>query len=133
MDSELGAVVDLMSLSPVHQSWTVADMQRLVVPPIELHQRVFVVDQGSLVGWGSWAFLSDEAEQGFISGSRKLRPEDWSSGSKIWLIDAIAPHGHAREITSMIRKTLCWQGHAGEDIRFRRNKDGLRRYARVML
>lgn len=133
MDSELGAVVDLMARSELHQDWTIADVQRLIVPPIETSQRVFVVDRGSLVAWGSWALMSETAELGYIEGSRKIQPQDWNAGDRLWLIDAIAPFGHARELTGLIRKNLRRLGYKGKYIRFRRGSGHLHRYARAML
>lgn len=133
MDSELGAVVDLMSWSPVHRPWTVADIERLVVPPIQLQQRCFVVDQGALVAWGSWAWLSREAEEGYFDGTRKLQANDWQSGLGLWLVDAIAPFGHARQLTSLIRSTLRSRGKENWYIHFIRTANGKRRFSKALL
>lgn len=133
MDSELGAVVDLMARSRLHQSYTVLDMQRLVVPPIELRQRSYVVDRGAVVAWGSWAFFNDRVEKGFIDATRKIQSWDWPSPGNIWLVDAIAPYGHARQLTSLIRAKLRETGHQGEYIYFRRTVDGNRRYSKALL
>lgn len=129
----LGAAVALMAASPLHERWIVRDISRLMMPPLHLGQYVCVWDMGRMVALATWASLTDEAAQGYVSGQRRLQPEDWNGGHDLWLIDAIAPWGHARQVTSLVRATLRDRGHKGHKIRFRRNYGDARRFAEVML
>lgn len=131
----LGAVVELMMASERHRGDSVADIERLIVPPLKLGQRACVWVNEGLVAFASYALLSDEAEDGFISGSRRLQASDWRSGEKLWLMDAIAPYGHARGLCGELREKLRERGFAGRPIRFRRNyhDGGPRRYASVIV
>lgn len=114
----VGRVLALMAASPIHRSWSVADIERLILPPIVSRQCMTVTEGSRIVAFGSWAFFGEEAEARFKA--RQTRIDDWSSGDRIYLVDAIAPHGHARALTSAIRAELRSQGHAGEPIHFRR-------------
>jgi len=125
-------VLGLMLWSDIHRNWTVEDVGRLIMPPFNLGQFTFI--QGDQVlAFASWAFLTPEAEEGFLSGERKLMPEDWNAGDRVWLIDAIAPFGHARKVCRQVRQTLRDQGHNGHSIKFKREYGGRERFAEVKL
>jgi len=40
-----------------------------------------------------WGFVDAEVEARLTAGNAKLRPQDWKSGDKLWVIDTIAPFG----------------------------------------
>lgn len=128
-------VLDLMTRSPRHRSFNVADIERVILPPMLQDQAIFLADEGHrIMAYGSIALLTDEAAQGYIDGTRKLQPGDWSEGDQIWLIDAIAPFGHARQLTTAIRSLARERGHAGRHIRFRRAyPDGSTRISKALL
>ena len=130
----LCGVVGLMARSSIHRGWSVADIERLIVPPLKARQAVIVEERGHIVGFGSVALLTDEAQQGYREGTRRIRPSDWSAGGHIWLVDVIAPYGHASQVTRALRLDFCERGFGGQYVNFRRNKGtGERRYARVMI
>jgi len=60
---------------------------------MQLRQFRVLSHQGALLGYASWAYLDQESEQRFEQGDRRLRPQDWKSGDRPWLIDFIAPFG----------------------------------------
>lgn len=127
----LGQLVALMAASPIHREWTVSDFGRLIVPPLLLGQHAIVRVNSRVVAWGSWALLDEEAEEGYVSGTRKLQASDWRIGDRLWIVDAVAPWGHARDLTAAMHAELTRRGMAGRTIRFRRNKGGERRYSRL--
>jgi hemolysin-activating ACP:hemolysin acyltransferase len=128
-------VLNLMSCSAIHRSWSVADIERLIVPPFRLGQAAILTnDKHQVVAFASWAFLTQEAEAGYIDGTRPLQPDDWSAGDRLWWIDALAPFGHSRPLVHHLRATLRSRGIDHTDIRFRRTyADRRRRYARAMV
>jgi len=91
-----------------------------------LIQFVYVVENGKLVGVGTWASMSDKSLDAFLTGSRKLVPSDFKSGPHLVLVDVIAPYGHARQITSKMRQKLIELGHWGKKIRYIRYQNGKR-------
>lgn len=43
------------------------------------------------LGVAFWAYLSEEAEKKLESGVGRLRPDEWKSGDRLWLVDLAAP------------------------------------------
>lgn len=127
-------MLDLTLKSPIHAKWLLEDCYRLFTPPLELGQYVTAQEGSELVGFATYGKLSDEATYAFTHGTRKLQPEDWCSGSTIWLIDCIAPFGHATVVTRLLREHLRAQGHIGEGILYRRKySDGRVRISRSQI
>ena len=107
----LGEIAWLMSFSKAHQNFRLGDLQWFAVPPVKLQQyRMFLGDpdpaksgtsaqgQGEVpMGVALWAMLSKEAERKFMAavedgtGPVTLKPADWNSGNRLWLIDLVAP------------------------------------------
>lgn len=128
-------VLDLMTRSARHRTFSVADVERLILPPMLADQAVVLAENGErIVAFGSIGLLTDEAAGGYAEGTRKLQPGDWNAGDQVWLIDAIAPHGHARQLTTAIRSLARERGHAGRHIHFRRTySDGTSRISKALL
>jgi cytolysin-activating lysine-acyltransferase len=42
-----------------------------------------------------WARVSAEVEAMLTAGTTKLRPQDWRSGDRLWVVEVIAPFGRA--------------------------------------
>ena len=99
----------------VYRSWTLADIDRLFIPPIQLGQYYALEHDEILTGFASWANLTEEAEAGFVNRSRKLQPGDWSAGdySRIWIIDCLAPHGWIMKMARHASKDLREKADAG--------------------
>lgn len=90
----IGHAVWLMSRSPLHKHLMITDIEWLVTPPIVLGQFHLWEKGGNPVGFASWAFLGEEAEERIIAkGIRRLLPSDWKSGEQLWLIDFLSPFG----------------------------------------
>ena len=105
----LGAVVMLMLASPIHRARPIAKIERVILPPILLGQYFAFERDGRLVGWASWANLSEEAESAFVERTRLLTPEDWAAGdgSRIWISNLMAPYGGVRSMVRTIRRELA--------------------------
>jgi len=128
----IGEIVGLMHWSQTHSGYTVADIGRVIVPPVLLDQYTLVRHEGKVVGYGSYALLTLEAETGFIAGTRKMVAGDWKAGDRLWLMDVLAPFGHAAVVAQALRTKALADGHS--EVRFRRTKPGIgRRYSRVAL
>lgn len=81
---------------PAHKYFAIGDLERLVMPAILLEQfRVFHGDKHPL-GFALWAHLSEDAEARMTAmvasgGGARLRPDDWKSGDRLWLVELVAP------------------------------------------
>ncbi len=86
-----GEIVWLMSQSAAHKHFAIADLEWMVMPAVLLNQYCLFHDQARPVGAALWAFLSEEAEAKLSLNPVRLRPDDWNSGDRCWLVDLIAP------------------------------------------
>jgi len=113
--------------SEVHRHWFVKDLERLFIKPLEDDLARLFYRDGKIIGFGSWAFLSNEVIDAFISGKRKLQSDDWKSGPNIWIIDAIAPNREIGLVGRWLRNHLVPYGQQLGTNRcnwLRRNPDG---------
>ncbi|MDZ7839512.1 MAG: toxin-activating lysine-acyltransferase [Gammaproteobacteria bacterium] len=93
----IGYVTWLYSQSKGHRQLFIQDMEWRVFPPVVLGQYKLRIDDkvgGLPTAYASWAFLSQEAESSYRA-THKLRPGDWHSGDRLWLVDCVAPFGGA--------------------------------------
>lgn len=56
------------------------------------------------ISFVSWAFLDEAAEKRLFDNGGKLRPEDWNSGDRLWIIDIVAPFGGVENMLRDIQK-----------------------------
>ncbi len=98
----LGEVVWLMTQSAQHKIFFVSDLEWLAMAPILLKQfRVFYAtdkdaaggEQSKPIGVVLWAAVNEEVEARLAAGNAKMRPQDWRSGDRLWVVDVIAPFG----------------------------------------
>ncbi len=102
----VGEIVFLMLQSQLHRGYRINDIGSVVLPPIHLNQfRTYRV-RGQLVGFVTWARLTERVEQNYLTGSYHLRPQDWDGGARLWFVDFIAPFGHAREMVRDLRTNI---------------------------
>tara|TARA_R110000744_G_scaffold298194_1_gene407861 strand:+ start:744 stop:1145 length:402 start_codon:yes stop_codon:yes gene_type:complete len=102
--SYLDDALDLMMYSDIHRKWSVGDLHRLIIPPISLGQFGFLRTGGKPVSLLTWAWLTKEAEKGYIEGTRKIQPKDWDAGDELWVVDFIAPFGRVREAVAYFKQ-----------------------------
>jgi cytolysin-activating lysine-acyltransferase len=93
----LGEVVSLLMMPASHKHLFLADLEWLVVPPLALRQFRLWRQDDRPVGFATWALLSEEVEARLLSGVRRLKPADWNSGDRAWLIDVVAPNPEAAQ------------------------------------
>lgn len=104
----LGEVAWLMSQSKGHQNFRMEDLSWFALPPIMLEQyRIFLGRQEDPnnpknqvevpMGVALWAMFSKEVERRFMEtvqegkGPVQIKAQDWNSGTRLWLIELIAP------------------------------------------
>jgi cytolysin-activating lysine-acyltransferase len=118
MGSMLGDIVWLMSQSPAHKHYALSDLEWMVMPALILGQYRIFRDGKKPVGVALWAYLSKDVEEKLASGAGRMRPDEWSAGSKLnaekgiepgeggtlWLVDLISPF--ATEENKLIQKCL---------------------------
>ncbi len=102
----LGEITWLMTQSPNHRYFFLSDLEWMILPPVSQGQfRVFHGEKFP-VGVAFWAFVSQEVEERIRKGITKMRPGDWSSGDKLWLVDLISPFGNAQKMVEDLVKNV---------------------------
>ena len=102
----LASAIALMTASPRHRYLFIGDLEWAVMPPIALKQfRIFAKD-GRPLAYACWAFVSDEVEARLKGGQIKLKPAEWKSGDRCWLIDLVAPMGGAPAFVKLLQETV---------------------------
>jgi cytolysin-activating lysine-acyltransferase len=86
-----GEIVWLMTQSPQHKHFALADLEWMVMPALLLNQYRLFHNEGRPIGAALWAFLSEEAEAKLSMSPPRLRPDEWKSGDRCWLVDLITP------------------------------------------
>lgn len=100
--ADMGALYFLSSLTTYHRKRTLADISGYFEPPIRLNQyRIFRSDNFARAGI-TWAGLSHDAEKRFAVDHTHLHPEDWNSGTSVWLVDFLSPFGHVDQIVPLL-------------------------------
>jgi hemolysin-activating ACP:hemolysin acyltransferase len=105
----LGQVVLAMSGLPRYRDQTLADLRSIVIEPL-LRDRVLLAKpkagdktaaapaSSQLVGIAIWASVSEEVDSRIREQIKarvfpvRLKPEEWTSGDRTWLLDVIAPN-----------------------------------------
>jgi cytolysin-activating lysine-acyltransferase len=89
-----------MSQSPVHKQFFISDLEWLVMTPVILQQfRMYYQNAAPAeggqrpIGVVLWARVSAEVETMLERGTTKMRPQDWKSGDRLWVVEVIAPFG----------------------------------------
>jgi hemolysin-activating ACP:hemolysin acyltransferase len=96
--ASIGDVVVVLSRSPAHKHYSLADIEWMVMPPVAVGQ-FYVVEAAEKergfrapIAVVTWALVSDEVDarlQGGAGQRVRLRPDEWRSGEVAWLIDAV--------------------------------------------
>lgn len=80
-----------MGQSPAHKHLFVSDLEWLISPPMMLGQLRILYARERAVACALWASVSDAVDQELAHGRTRLKPDEWKSGDKLWLIELIAP------------------------------------------
>lgn len=120
----LGEVTWVLSQSRFHKHFALGDLEWMVMPPILANQfRVFHQEKVPL-GFAIWAYLSEEAEARVRSQAEsgvgaRLKPDDWKSGDRLWLIEMVTLDGPERDkLAAAMLADLAKGAFAGRSFKF---------------
>ncbi len=108
---DISSILELMDLSPLHQTYSVDDFERLIISSLEIEQYKVWFDENTQqpIAFATWAWLNKEAEMAFLTRSRKLHPLDFKRTNKddqLWVIEIVAPFNNIRQTIKDIRIIL---------------------------
>jgi cytolysin-activating lysine-acyltransferase len=129
---EFGFAYMLMRHSQLHKTYPLAYVEQLIEPALKHKCLKFYFDeQGAPVGYAIWATVTDDVEERFMrSGRWQLHPSEWNEGATLWLVDFVAPFGHARAMLNDLARLLS-DGHAM--LRYFRVRHNRLRFGEVQL
>jgi cytolysin-activating lysine-acyltransferase len=82
--------------------------------PVMLQQFRLFYDQDKPIGVAFWGTVSAEVEERLAAGTSRLRPQDWKSGDRLWVVEIVAPFGGAEEMV----KDLKAKVFAAKELKF---------------
>ena len=92
-----------MLRSPSHRHVFLGELDWLLLPRLALkHCRLFTQGDQPLA-FVSWAFVSDEVEARLKRGQIKLKPSEWRSGDRCWIVDLVAPGAKAEPFLQALK------------------------------
>jgi cytolysin-activating lysine-acyltransferase len=95
-----------MTRSIAHRHIFVADLEWMVIPPIELGQFRMYRRESMPLAFASWALVSEETEKRLASGMARLAPTEWRNGDRLWLVELLAPFGNTDAVLDDLKKSV---------------------------
>lgn len=121
----LGEICWLMSQSAYHKHFSLGDLEWMVMPAVLAEQfRIFRSEQGPPLGVALWAYLSPDIESRFVAqvesgAGARLKPDDWKSGDRLWLVEVIAPQASdGNNLMDVMVDDLARNVFPGKTLRF---------------
>lgn len=104
----LDAITWLWLQSSRHQQHTLAMLGQHLLPAIHHRQFALFSHGQQPIGYITWAFFNEAAEQSYIKSNVSLlnQTDHWQCGERMWLIDWFAPFGHSMTISRIMARRL---------------------------
>jgi cytolysin-activating lysine-acyltransferase len=115
----LGIAAQLLVDTP-RDRLSIAALIAWLAAPIKLGQILFLTSWERIpLGFATWAYLTPRGLARMASGEQDLPLlEDWNEGGELWLVDVVAPYGHAAELMRHLSAVL---GRSHDTVHFRRH------------
>jgi hemolysin-activating ACP:hemolysin acyltransferase len=120
----LGTMVSTCVHSDTYMSWNLRDLANYFMPPIALGQYSIFVSGQRIVGFITWAFLSDELTRALRELFQEPGSEEWKSGTQLWFMDMVSTHGFTRDISRMLQQEILRNATSSHAYAIRRRADG---------
>ncbi len=106
MSEVLGEITWLLTQSPLHKRLFFEELEWLVMTPVLLNQFRLYYAPDRPIGVVLWARIDDATAEVLSAGTNRLRPQDWTSGDKVWIVEVIAPFGGAQKMVDELEQEL---------------------------
>lgn len=111
--SVLGQMIWLLLQSPAHRHVFVSELEWRLLPPLTLGQaRIFKKDKEPFA-FVTWALASEAVEGRLRAMPGRLTPAEWKSGTRMVIIDVVAPFGGAEACVNEVLKSAVEAARAG--------------------
>lgn len=102
----LGDVAWLMIHSANHRRLFVSDLEWMLLPPILAGQFRLVRQGPKPLAFVSWALFNEATEKLYCQGNARLRPPDWTSGDRPWIVELVSPFAPPKSLMERIKKDV---------------------------
>jgi len=99
MFDEIKTIISLYRRFDRYKRYSDKELLFHILPSYQLKQYKLHKQGDEVIAFTNWAFLSDDAQNRFIS-TGKLITKDWNSGNNVWHVDTIC--------VKNIRKVMSW-------------------------
>jgi cytolysin-activating lysine-acyltransferase len=99
MFDEIKTIISLYRRFDRYKKYSDKELLFHILPSYQLKQYKLHKQGDEVIAFTNWAFLSDDAQNRFIS-TGKLITKDWNSGNNVWHVDTIC--------VKNIRKVMSW-------------------------
>ena len=116
--AQLGFAIALL-YGTSRRAFTIEAAHLWLWPAIELQQIQFLFDgQGGPLAYVTWAYLSPKNSERMRGDEVDyLHLSEWNEGADLWVIDVVAPFGHALAVLRAARRALPAAVTAAQGIR----------------
>lgn len=103
----IGEVTSLLLLSKVHRKYQIRDIADIILPAIDLGQyRIYRNAQKQPVAFVTWGYFDEKTEAEYLNGKTVLSKSELKSGDILYMLDFIAPYGHAKKVINDLRSNV---------------------------
>jgi len=114
VSTAFGDMVALLTKSPAHKHFSLADLEWLLLPPVALNQFALAdakLPNGQTVlgGFVLWARVAPDVDARLSENQRypiRLHPNEWRSGDIFWIIDAVGETKAVQQCFETLAKTV---------------------------
>jgi len=122
-------IVSLLMQSPLYRHYAIADLEWLVIPPLASGMFALAEAKAQADGPGFpvaavlWASVSEDVDRRLsenVTAPIRLRPDEWRSGERMWVIAAIGDPRVTQGLLQQLRTTAF----KDRDVKVRQAGDG---------
>lgn len=103
----IGEITSLLMLSPVHRKFQVRDIADIILPAVDLGQyRIYRNTKKQPIAFVTWGYFDEKTEAEYLNGKTVLSKNELKSGNILYMLDFIAPYGHAKKVVNDLRNNV---------------------------
>ena len=83
-----------------------SEIEEIVTPAVLLQQCKIYMKGKQPIAFLAWASVSDEVKTRFDGGDRRLKAEEWRSGTNIVIVECVSPFAKEEEVEAQFLASL---------------------------
>ncbi len=120
----LGIMIAVCVNSETYLNWNLNDISKYFMPPVKLGQYSIFTSGERVVGFITWAFLTDEHTQALKTKFEEPGFDEWQTGRQLWFMDMVSTEGFTQDISRMLQQEILRNATSSHAYALRRRSDG---------